>query len=837
MFARSGSFLTLVLVCGGYVAAQDPIQLPPARTAVVEPRTAPAAAIDIDIPRPPKAVVSEDVPQVPMRVPEGRGGLPQPASPPTSSPGGVGPLGPGDFRFFMNRSVTPSGANRSSRTGEPDCVILRDTAFYTGNFYAALSKDSGYTWSYINPYTRFPAADGGFCCDQRAIGVPAPQEMALWILEYRYSATTRQGRLRLARAKGRDGLRTNSWVYWDLTPAVFGQSNKFLDYSDIAVSNGYFYGSCIIGNPPNSAAGLLLYRIPLSQLYAGGRINIQYYTSSVLRGYGSYRFAQGSKSTMYWAAHVSTTKLRVYAWADSSNSASIAERSVSRWSGTPTPAPGPDGRDWTGFGYTVNTVLTGYAKSNEVGFLWTSGKVSGRPQCFVRVARFRTSDRTLIGQHDVWNPSFAFHFPAVAANSRGDVGGTIAYGGGSIYPSLAAFIVDKYSPAWAPLKLYLVRAGRAGPSSNRWGDYFSARIHSVSTRTWVATGFTRQSSTGAGEPHYAWFGRQENEPLWVTLAVNSTGISRVPITLDVTDRLGRKNGTTNFTRSYAPRQGYRLTASKTRFAGSGRYLWSSFSGSYAGTVSQTSATASLDVKDIGLVADTVNVNYVRGYALRVDSSPTGATISVTQDYYGRGRGTTSFTRYYKSGAKVALVASATFGSRRFRRWVLNGSPVTTSTTLRVTMTRDYTARAEYGTFVSGSISSFGTACGSTSHTAAPVPVVGGAEVSRLFGGTPNRALGAFWVLGTSRTRWGAIPLPANLTPYGMPGCWAYTDHAAVFTTSTDSLGRSSFVLRIPVDSSLIGGIYYTQFWAIKAVTGLGIVTTNALQHRVGGWRP
>lgn len=210
---------------------------------------------------------------------------------------------------------------------------------------------------------------------------------------------------------------------------------------------------------------------------------------------------------------------------------------------------------------------------------------------------------------------------------------------------------------------------------------------------------------------------------------------------------------------------------------------------------------------------------------------------VTSDYYGQGSGTTSFTRYYKVNSSVTLVAPTTFGSRRFRRWLLNGTPATSSAVLRVTMTRDHTALAEYGTFVGGSITSFGASCGGTSHTASPVPVVGGTEVSRLFGGTPNRALGAFWILGTSRTRWGAIPLPANLTPYGMPGCWAYTDHAAVFTTRTNSLGQASMLLRIPVSSSLIGGTYYTQFWAIKAVTPLGIVTTNGLQHRVGGWRP
>lgn len=51
----------------------------------------------------------------------------------------------------------------------------------------ALSGDSGRTWTYINPYTRFPARDGGFCCDQRALTVPhigsgVDQGMTVWLL-------------------------------------------------------------------------------------------------------------------------------------------------------------------------------------------------------------------------------------------------------------------------------------------------------------------------------------------------------------------------------------------------------------------------------------------------------------------------------------------------------------------------------------------------------------------------------------------------------------------------------------------------------------------------------
>src|SRR5690606_41169512 len=139
----------------------------------------------------------------------------------------------------------------------------------------------------------------------------------------------------------RDGLRSNSWIYYYLTPPQFGLTDRFLDYSDITYSDGYFYGSCIIGTPPNSAAGLLLYRIPLQQLWDGASVPIVYYTTTQLGGYGSYRLEQGPRATMYAAAHQSTSTPRVYERADSASPATLAAPPVSTWRRTPPPAPRP----------------------------------------------------------------------------------------------------------------------------------------------------------------------------------------------------------------------------------------------------------------------------------------------------------------------------------------------------------------------------------------------------------------------------------------------------------------------------------------------------------------
>ena len=65
-----------------------------------------------------------------------------------------------NYAFELNNMMPHSVSNNGS------------TVFYTGNWYAAHSNDSGGTWTYINPNTAFPADDNGFCCDQNTIYDP-----------------------------------------------------------------------------------------------------------------------------------------------------------------------------------------------------------------------------------------------------------------------------------------------------------------------------------------------------------------------------------------------------------------------------------------------------------------------------------------------------------------------------------------------------------------------------------------------------------------------------------------------------------------------------------------
>jgi len=179
--------LLALLGASPLVAAQ--VQLPPAQTAVVEIHAAQPAGPDV--PQPPRAVGFQGPAHTFTTVPQGLGGTPQPDSPPSmpAGAGGPGPLAPCDLRFFMNNPVAPVGASISNSTGEPNVAVQGDGVLYAGNWFAARSSDSGMSWARYNPYSFFPASDGGFCCDQRTLFVRNP-DMTIWLLEYGYSAST-----------------------------------------------------------------------------------------------------------------------------------------------------------------------------------------------------------------------------------------------------------------------------------------------------------------------------------------------------------------------------------------------------------------------------------------------------------------------------------------------------------------------------------------------------------------------------------------------------------------------------------------------------------------------
>ena len=580
----------------------------------------------IDIPSPPRNVLNELPSHGAPAIPIGTGTLPQPTDPPcTAMEINQQAEGAGKLVTFRNRKLQPSGIG-SLNPGEPAIAQNRDICFATGNTYGALSKDSGMTWTHVNPYTKFTAKDGGVCCDQRTLYVPGT-DITIWYIQYRYSATTQTGGFRLAVSKGRDNLKNGAWYSAYFAATKFSQPAKYwLDFPDMAASKSHLYIATNVferlSNGGNSWRNAIVARFKLADL-ATSKFSASYYRSkggNVPMGGASYRFAQTRASSrvdaMYWADTTTTTKMSVYKWFDS-NTSKEADKSVTipAWASGAGSSKGPDGRDW--IGNDDRRVASGvYRKNGEISFFHTSKNQTNRPNPYIRVNTVDTA-RKLTRANDIWFGGGAagndLAYPAAGVNSQGDVGMVMSVGSATRHVTTAMMLVDKYKTSYGGNTIYYMTTGTHGAPTSRWGDYHEVHQNPIVTTTFNGTGMRMNGGTSSSkiEHRYAWFGRDDYTPTWVKLSVSSTGVtSGVKITVAETDRSGNKDGTTPFTRSYTPQQGYTLTAPATHLAGRIIYKFDRW---YSFSTAQPVGKRTLTISNIQAADDTARAHYKRSY--------------------------------------------------------------------------------------------------------------------------------------------------------------------------------------------------------------------------------
>ncbi|MHC5063262.1 MAG: FG-GAP repeat protein [Planctomycetota bacterium] len=135
---------------------------------------------------------------------------------------------------------------------------------------------------------------------------------------------------------------------------------------------------------------------------------------------------------------------------------------------------------------------------------------------------------------------------------------------------------------------------------------------------------------------------------------------------------------------------------------------------------------------------------------------------------------------------------------------------------------------------------FGDGCAGTSG----VPVLGAAPESLpqidgsltiQFSNLPpsSSSTGLFGILGFSRTDWAGITLPANMGPFGMPGCtWYVAMRRSTFIPYTGTTAQ--WTLSIRDDISLLGLRFYNQGLVLDpAANDLGAVMTKAGAGEIG----
>jgi hypothetical protein len=416
--------------------------------------------------------------------------------------------------YFFEHEITGAEVSTGQRSTimEPTTVNVGTAVFYTGNWFAARSTDSGNTFTYINPYTFFPSVNGGFCCDQVSAYAPN-QDMALWGLQYVDDGTTNT--LRIARAIGSAGIANNSWTYWNFTPQIVGFGNGvWFDYPSFTVgATNLYITSNAFFTSNNSFAGNTIIRISLAELAAGGSVNYQFFNSNI----GTERLTEGAGATMYWAGFTTTTQMRIHRWADGAGSIfwDNVNLNAFNWLSRDGVATSPDGTNWA---LRADSRPTGaYVAGGVIGVMWSAKQGGGRPKPYAVHARFNEGTRALISQSDIFNNDYAWMYPSVMPNAAGNLAGTLQIGGAAsgtfAYPGTQMWVTDDITGASTSVgALYFVSAGNDGPNNNAWGDYFTVRRHKTRPNTWVSASHALYGGgNGANAvPKYLWFGRERD---------------------------------------------------------------------------------------------------------------------------------------------------------------------------------------------------------------------------------------------------------------------------------------------------------------------------------------
>ena len=424
-------------------------------------------------------------------------------------PRNVGVLPSDILVSFQNRAVLTT----SIVLAEPSVAVNGRVVFVTANWSAAVSGDGGESFSYLDPATRFPAVNAGFCCDQTTYYEPSRAAL-FWALLYSHDSSTNTVRISVAR--NQEEMLAGGGFYFDLTPASFGlpASGLWLDHPQLSVSSNFLYLSANVftlnSNPDlDRPRGSVIARFPLDEMLQHESIGFAYLTVPNLQ---SLSCTAGATSMMYFAAHVTNALIRIYRLAEDSNIVFFSEQAHAAYNVAPTMiAPSPDGQNWATRAH--DDIQGAWVSNGVIGFMWNAAQGTNFPFAQVQVLRFREADQTLLSQDQVWAPDAAWLFPSVHPNDRGHLGGTIAFGSRSDFVASMAWVADDYNPSVSSPDSFGFAFSTAGP--NGWGDYMTTRRNVPYGNNWGGVGYSLQVDPSGQSNYvvrYVGFGRVRDLP-------------------------------------------------------------------------------------------------------------------------------------------------------------------------------------------------------------------------------------------------------------------------------------------------------------------------------------
>ena len=421
--------------------------------------------------------------------------------------------------FGVFRS-TPTKGNGGTAVSEPTAANDANVILATGNTWAMLSNDDGLTWPSslsLNPASNPPPGDK-VCCDQVTYSVDRTgHRMTFWLIQNDCGGTRcggnnprHQNALTLRMFADQADLLAGQVCDFTLSPSAFGLSKDFFDFNKVSSTSKYLYVVTDVRTLTHKSDGAEIIRLPLDDLDSGDCKTS--FSGMNVKGQDSLAPVENAGSTMFLAAHVHDLiqgdQLRIYSIPDSSTTLSHVDRNVNNY-GPNNRGKGscksPDGDDPCKRFNDNQTV--GFHSGSSVGWMWTAPQDHEFPFPQVRVAVFDTASQKLVTEHTIWNRNFAWTYPAVGVNTRGELGVIVYAMGGGSFPSPSGFI--RTNPRnWSGITLHSLVKGVASFKTNTWGDYASVHRYTGCPNTFLGTAWSIQRSAAGNvaENRSVWFG-------------------------------------------------------------------------------------------------------------------------------------------------------------------------------------------------------------------------------------------------------------------------------------------------------------------------------------------
>jgi len=208
---------------------------------------------------------------------------------------------------------------------------------------------------------------------------------------------------------------------------------------------------------------------------------------------------------------------------------------------------------------------------------------------------------------------------------------------------------------------------------------------------------------------------------------------------------------------------------------------------------------------------------------------------------------TSYFAVFKISARASAADTAylrvyapseTVGATEPTTWTIVHGSETVSNKMRVLWLAQTGSGARVGvdeirlgkTWESVTSLGYGTGCLGAVIGKSNRPAIGSSDFAvELNGASPGQS--AFSSIGGSRTLWGALPLPFDLTAAGAPGCSVLASFDLTVPTVTDGAGLASITLPVPNQTALVGRAMYAQWASVDAAgtNPLPLAFSNAME--------